>query len=188
MGVEESAENHFVTTLEISQEMKDLIAEVIAANSDVRFEVNEKSLTYEPKGQEIEVALIRFLIDNEIPAYDMLKVRNLYARKIHNFPYSTKEPIMVVVREVASSPDLVRVYVKGAPEIVLKHCERYYNNQFMPEDLNENEKSNILDNHIVDMAQRAQKVISYAYKEMSLSDLDQMIEDFQNNLEDPEFK
>lgn len=48
----------------------------------------------------------------------------------------------------------------------------------MPEDLNENEKSNILDNHIVDMAQRAQKVISYAYKEMSLSDLDQMIEDF----------
>ena len=134
------------------------------------------------------MALVRFLIDNEIPAYDMLKVRNLYARKIINFPYSTQEPIMVVVREVASSPDLVRVYVKGAPELVLPCCERYYNNQFMPEDLNENEKSNILENHIVDMAQRAQKVISFAYKEMSLSELGQMIADFQNNLEDPEFK
>ena len=76
MGVEESAENHFITTLEISQEMKNLISEVIAANTDDRFEVNEKSLTYEPRGQEIEVALIKFLIDNEIPAYDMLKVRN----------------------------------------------------------------------------------------------------------------
>jgi magnesium-transporting ATPase (P-type) len=118
----------------------------------------------------------------------MLKVRNLYARKIINFPYSTKEPVMVVVREVASSPDLVRVYVKGAPELVLPSCERYYNNQFMLEDLNENEKSNILENHIVDMAQRAQKVISFAYKEMSLSDLNQMLEDFQNDLENPEFK
>jgi magnesium-transporting ATPase (P-type) len=58
----------------------------------------------------------------------------------------------------------------------------------MPEDLNEAERSNIVDNHIVDMAQRAQKVLSYAYKEMSLSDLNQMIEDFENNLEDPEFK
>lgn len=76
MGVEESAENHFITTLEISQEMKNLISEVIAANTDVRFEVNEKSLAYEPRGQEIEVSLIKFLIDNEIPAYDMLKVRN----------------------------------------------------------------------------------------------------------------
>lgn len=68
--------------------MKNLISEVIAANTDVRFEVNEKTLCYEPKGQEIEVALIKFLIDNEIPAYDMLKVRNNYARKIINFPYS----------------------------------------------------------------------------------------------------
>jgi magnesium-transporting ATPase (P-type) len=58
----------------------------------------------------------------------------------------------------------------------------------MLEDLNENEKSNILENHIVDMAQRAQKVISFAYKEMSLSDLNQMLEDFQNDLENPEFK
>ena len=67
--------------------MKNLISEVIVANTDVRFEVNEKSLSYEPKGQEVEVALIKFLIDNNIPAYDMLKGRNMYARKIMNFPY-----------------------------------------------------------------------------------------------------
>lgn len=85
---------------------------------------------------------------------------------------------MVVVREVATSPDLVRVYAKGAPELVLPCCEKYYNNQFMLEDLNENERSNILDNHIVDMAQRAQKVISFGYKEMPLHDLNAMIEDF----------
>ena len=76
MGVEDSVDNHFITTPEISQEMKNLISEVIAANTDVRFEVNEDELVYEPKGQEVEVALIKFLVNNNIPVYDMLKVRN----------------------------------------------------------------------------------------------------------------
>ena len=36
--------------------------------------------------------------------------------------------MMVVVREVAGSPDMLRVYVKGAPEEVIPRCERFYNN------------------------------------------------------------
>jgi len=105
-----------------------------------------------------------------------------------NFPYSTHEPMMIVVREVSNSPDLVRIYVKGAPELIVPKCEKFYNNQFMLDDLNEGEKSNILENHIVDMATRGHKVLSYAYKEMQLSELNNMIEDFQNDLEHPDFK
>lgn len=128
MPVEDSVDNHFITTPEISQEMKNLISEVIAANTDVRFEVNEDELIYQPKGQEVEVALIKFLVNNNIPVYDMLKVRNQFARKIMNFPFSSYDPMMVVVREVAGSDDMVRVYVKGAPEEVIPKCERLYNN------------------------------------------------------------
>lgn len=76
MGVEENVNNHFIDGLRVSQEMKNLISEVIAANTDVRFEVNEDELIYEPKGQEVEVALIKFLVSNEIPVYEMLKGRN----------------------------------------------------------------------------------------------------------------
>lgn len=76
MGVEENVNNHFIDGLKVSQEMKNLISEVIAANTDVRFEVNEDELIYEPKGQEVEVALIKFLVSNEIPVYEMLKGRN----------------------------------------------------------------------------------------------------------------
>lgn len=50
MGVEENVDNHFIDGLRVSQEMKNLISEVIAANTDVRFEVNEDELIYEPKG------------------------------------------------------------------------------------------------------------------------------------------
>ena len=38
------------------------------------------------------------------------------------------------------------------------------------------------------MATRGHKVLSFAYKEISLSELDQIIEAFENNLEDPGFK
>lgn len=89
-----------------------------------------------------------------------------------NFPFSSYDPMMVVVREVAGSPDMVRVYIKGAPETVIPRCERFYNNQFMLEDLNENERKNILENYVVDMATRGHKVLSFGYKEISLSELD----------------
>lgn len=42
MGVDENVDDHFIDGLKVSQEMKNLISEVIAANTDVRFEVNEE--------------------------------------------------------------------------------------------------------------------------------------------------
>lgn len=78
-------------------------------------------------GQELEVAMIKFLIDNEIPAHEMLIRRNLHARKIMNIPFSSKEKMMIVIREIVDDDTHVRVYVKGAPEYVIPKCERFYN-------------------------------------------------------------
>lgn len=49
--------------------MKDLVTEAIIANTDVRFEANEEKLSYEPQGQALEVAMIKFLLDNDINAH-----------------------------------------------------------------------------------------------------------------------
>jgi len=43
-----------------------LIIESIIANNESRVEENDEELCYEPKGKELEVGLIKFLIDNEI--------------------------------------------------------------------------------------------------------------------------
>lgn len=41
MGVEDNADNNFTTKLEIAKEMKEVISQVIVANTDVRFEAND---------------------------------------------------------------------------------------------------------------------------------------------------
>jgi len=185
--VEENSENHFTTLLEIPKDMKELICEVIVANSDVRFEVNEEKLEYVPQGQELEVAMMKFLIDNDIPAYDMLKSRNLHAHKILNIPFSSQEKMMVVVREVVNDPNYVRVYVKGAPEYILPLCDTVYNNAFVERPFDEGEQVNILTDIVSDMAQRGHKVLSYAYKQMTRENLNILIEEYGGNLEDPQF-
>lgn len=130
MGVEDNADDNFSTQLEISTEMKELISQVIVANTDVRFEANDKTLEYEPLGQALEVAMVKFLIDNEIPAHDMLVRRNLNTRKVMNLPFTSKDKMMIVIRAIDWESNSIRVFVKGAPEYIVPKCERYYNNQF----------------------------------------------------------
>ena len=55
----------FSTRLEIASEIKQLIEESIISNTDVYIVENEDDFSYEPRGQEIEIALIKFLIDNK---------------------------------------------------------------------------------------------------------------------------
>jgi hypothetical protein len=48
----------------VQTELRDLVKEAIISNTDVRMVPNEEHLTYEPQGQELEVGLIRFLVEN----------------------------------------------------------------------------------------------------------------------------
>lgn len=74
--------------------------------------------------------MIKFLMENEIPVYDMLRSRNQYAHKLLNIPFSTESKMMVTVREMPKDPELVKVYVKGAPEQILPLCNRFKNSNF----------------------------------------------------------
>ena len=57
--------SNFNKELEVCKEIKELLKESIISNTDVRMVANEEELIYEPEGQELEVGLIRFLIENE---------------------------------------------------------------------------------------------------------------------------
>lgn len=142
--VEKNTASSFTNTLEVPAELKELVAAAIVANTDVRFEVNEAALAYEPRGSALEVSMIKFLLDNEIPAHQMLIDRNRYARKIMSIPFSQEEKMMIVVREVADDPTQVRIYVKGAPETVLPSCSHTFDPGFGLRDFEEGEQLDML--------------------------------------------
>ena len=50
--------------LKIRKELRDLIINSIICNCDVTLAVNEESFQYQPEGNNLEVAMIKFLIIN----------------------------------------------------------------------------------------------------------------------------
>ena len=79
---------------------------------------------------------------------------------------------MVVVRYVHENPNAVRIYVKGAPEEVLKLCSFTLTKEVKPTRMSNELRKSLL-NKIVDehMASDGQKVMSFAFKEVKISDM-----------------
>lgn len=114
--------------------MKDLLKEAIVSNTDVRIEaVDDGDVPrYEPKGQPLEVGMIQFLIDNEEDVQNIFINRNRYTPKIVQLPFDQALKRKIVVRQINGNPEYVRVYVKGAPELIVPMCEETLNFQVNP--------------------------------------------------------
>lgn len=152
--------------------MKEMIKEGIISNSDVRIETDNELCIYKPSGQAIEVGLIKFLMDNEYDIQNVMINRNKLAAKIANLAFDQRLKRKVVVRYVHENPNAVRIYVKGAPEEVMKLCSFTLTKDVKPTRMSSDLRKSILSN-IVDanMAADGQKVMSFAFKEVKLSDM-----------------
>ena len=183
----EHTPDFFNSHLEVQSELKDVIKEAIVANTDVRIETNDRECRYEPKGQPLEVGMIQFLMDNEEDVQQMFIQRNKQAPKIVQLPFDQVLKRKVVVRKVQDNEDLVRVYVKGAPEFVLPLCNQTLSNQVQPTEFSQDEANEIL-NVVVssEMAKNSLKVLSYAFKEIQMADLGELMQTY--NPESEEFR
>lgn len=122
---------YFEDELEIQAELKEIIKEAIISNTDVRIEANDADdvPVYEPCGQELEVAFIRFLMENNEDVHNAFINRNRNAAKIVQLPFDQALKRKVVVRRVQGDPTQVRVYVKGAPEYIIPLCTETFDHQ-----------------------------------------------------------
>ena len=167
--------------------MKGLLKESIISNTDVRMVPNEEELKYEPEGQELEVGLIRFLIENEEDIRNQFIARNLNAPKIVHIPFDQEKKRKVVVRRVADDQTQARIYVKGAPEYVINLCSDTYDFHANPTELDDDEKFRILSDIVTDqMAATGLKVLSYAFKQVPYDDIIDMMRN--NDIESQEFR
>jgi magnesium-transporting ATPase (P-type) len=70
----------------------------------------------------------------------------------------------------------VRIYVKGAPEYTLPFCNRTVNLENQPIDLDGSTKQQLLEDVVsAEMAANGLKVISYAFKEINLSTMEELM-------------
>jgi len=74
-----------------------------------------------------------------------------------------------VVRQIPGDPENVRVYVKGAPEYIFQLSTETLDDHSQKVEFADHKKNDILDNTVgTYMAATGLKVLSYAYKDMSM--------------------
>lgn len=96
----------------------DLMAEAIAVNTTAFLQYDDKGYAI-PIGNPTEGALLLWIFDK---GYDYLKLRESVA-VTDQLPFSTQRKFMATV-VVTPSFDHRRIYVKGAPEIVMAMCRK----------------------------------------------------------------
>lgn len=116
-------------------------------------------------------------MDNEEDIQNIFINRNRFAPKVVQLPFDQNLKRKIVVRSVQGSPELVRIYVKGAPEEILNYnnpiCSQTLSAQVKPKQFGPQEQKN-LQRKIEEMARDGEKVVSYAFKEIRLSDLNEL--------------
>lgn len=101
----------------------DLIQESILYNCEARIEMDDKAY-YVPVGNGTETGFIKFLQDAEIPVHDLIQKK---LGKIETVvPFSTIRKRSLTAVRHPETDDFVRVFMKGAPEIIVSKCSRTY--------------------------------------------------------------
>jgi P-type E1-E2 ATPase len=72
----ENEGDKFSKVIDIQSELKNLIIESIASNTDVRVEMNDETMTFEPMGDSLEVGMMQFLVENDEDINKLLIQRN----------------------------------------------------------------------------------------------------------------
>lgn len=99
-----------------------LLQESVLFNCSARIEKNEVG-ELEARGNCTEQGLIRYLMENHVNAYEMIRQKE--DRVLQVIPFNSARKRACTVVRHPTLEDTVRVYVKGAPEIVLDLCEKY---------------------------------------------------------------
>ncbi len=150
--------------------------ENILYNSTTRVEMDDEAM-WAPTGQPTEEALYRFLQANKLDIQDLVKDK--IGHVLATLPHSSHLKRCITVCEMPHDSEIVRLYVKGAPEKILQNCTReclnnevgdFTNSIGIQEDIVSDEfcKKNSL------------RCLAFAYKEMSRSEWDQYASQYNN--------
>jgi len=147
--------NHFYKNTEKEIELlKPLLVCGLLCNDTKKQQNKDKRKKY--TGDETEVALFK-------AAYKMIEAGKILEenKRINEIPFTAERKMMSVVTKNLKETDYT-VYTKGAPEILIKKCKKYYKNgKIVP--LKKEVKEEILSQN-KEFANQALRVLGFAYK------------------------
>ncbi|CDW88443.1 calcium-translocating p-type pmca-type family protein [Stylonychia lemnae] len=155
----------------------DLLAEGVLFNCSARIERNELGVL-ETKGNCTEQGLISYLMDAGVQADHLLRQKD--DKILQVIPFNSKRKRACTAIRHPTKENLVRVFVKGAPEIVLELCESYFDKDGQTQTIGKSQRDRIVNDVVTNsFAKKAFRTLLIAYADLTNEQYDNLCE--QNN-------
>lgn len=162
---------------ELKQDVVQLIQDSIIFNCDARIEMDNKAY-YQPIGNNTEVALLKFLQAADIPVHDFIKDKIGFVE--YQIAFSTIRKNSAIAIKYPEH-DLVRIFVKGAPEQLIYNCTSTYDFDGEVTHLNEEEQQRIATQVVSDdFCKRALRCMAFATKDYTIEEFNAQFENNNN--------
>lgn len=178
-------------SIQANQACLKLLYECIILNTDAHMQMKEER--YEPVGSPVDVGLLNF-----IGSHGNLSVQELMVEREREYglklwiPFSADRKCMTVAYRLKEDPNIVRLVMKGAPEVVVRRCSGRMDNNMDSEAFNNHDNyiSSVVESEIIlgpDYRSEAAredaggrptglKAITFAYRDFSTEEFDAMIQ------------
>ena len=206
LSVQNSRKNTLMNC-QLDQHIIDKIKESVIYNSTAHIEMDENSF-YVPKGNGTEVSLIRWLQGAEIAVHEVVASKE--GRVLAEVPFNSKLKRSITAIQLPDMQDTVRIFIKGAPEIVVRNCKNHFKSEdsVTPDGvafkaaekvpIQEQDKSQILDVEMKRMLEEprrsdafsgtgenlhSMRAIAFSYCDMNLSSFQALMQSMQGEID-----
>jgi Ca2+ transporting ATPase len=117
--------------------------------------------------------MIRFLQDVGVKAHEIIKEKE---DRIEVFiPFNSARKRACTAVRHPTKPDTVRIFVKGAPEMVIQLCDRYFDENGQEKDLTNHKKEHVVNSVVRDaFAVNAYRTLLIAYTDLSVHEYENL--------------
>jgi magnesium-transporting ATPase (P-type) len=145
-----------------------------------------KNSFYLPVGQGTEVSLIKWLQDAEIPIHEKMAQKD--GRVLAHVPFDSNLKKSIIVIEHPELEQTVRIFVKGAPEVVIESCQFEFETQrggrVQKQPMNDYRKDEILQTYFnTNMAALNLRAIAFSYRDMSVNEWMRLVSQIDGNFD-----
>ena len=144
-----------------------LVKEGIAINSTAFLDFTDKQEA-KAVGNPTEAALLSWLFKQNV---DFISYRD-HTKIVKQVPFSTKYKYMSTIVST-DDPDVLLMYVKGAPELVLKQCSKI---RMQEGEMPLESYQELVEQHLSRFQGEAMRTLGFAYRYLYSSDLDAMFD------------
>jgi Ca2+ transporting ATPase len=146
-----------------SQSTGELVAQAICWNSSA-FVETQKTGEKKTKGNVTDVGMIEYMTRSGFDCEEMIRQRDQEQEPLFTIPFSSARKRSTNVISHPSQPGMVRVYVKGAPDMLIPLCNKMVGADGEAAEMDDNLRDEILhDRVIAKFAAKCYRTILIAY-------------------------